>query len=548
VGSRAGGARRAAERAAADAVLAGLGVVLVTGERVACSAAHADQVRAHLVAGAREEGLDLDVEVERADGEPLAILRGSGADWRPGRYVPLVTAAFVDGEVQVLVGTRALLGEGWDAPAANVLVDLTSVASAQAVQQLRGRTMRLDPDRPGKVAHNWDIVCIDPRSRDGDPDLRRFVRRHERLWGIVPRVDAADVTRSQLRLATSAASAQVAPLLGRHLERLGAATEGGVLHVDPLLAVELAMLGSWTSVGFDDASRRSLRAVGERDATRTRWQVGSPFDDELREGTRLRPPAIAPVTSHTMRRIGPRVLLALAGAVTLGWSLWATTVLQIGASARAEGDAIDSGLGAVVLLGSLVVVVVAVSWRAVVDVWRLLAHGAPSDAVLVDSARAVFDALRACEVITASVHDSALRIADRDGEVVCWLDGVGVAESEAFANALAQLHEPIRDQRWIVERRDGRAPAWMDLGISRAIAWTSRRIGRRGDPVAWLAVPRTLASSARRREAFVEAWERLVGPARLVDSRSAEGTIARARARAQRADGRGVAEAWRSWS
>ena len=53
------------------------------------------------------------------------------------------------------IGTRALLGEGWDAPAVNVVIDLTAAATPTSVVQARGRALRLDPQWPGKVADNW---------------------------------------------------------------------------------------------------------------------------------------------------------------------------------------------------------------------------------------------------------------------------------------------------------------------------------------------------------------------------------------------------------
>ena len=45
-----------------------------------------------------------------------------------------------------------MLGEGWNAQRANVLVDLGAATTSVSVQQVRGRTLRLDPDDPAKVA------------------------------------------------------------------------------------------------------------------------------------------------------------------------------------------------------------------------------------------------------------------------------------------------------------------------------------------------------------------------------------------------------------
>ena len=77
---------------------------------------------------------------------------------------------------------RALLGEGWDAPCLNVLVDLTAVTTAVSVRQMRGRSLRLDPDDAGKIASNWDVVCVAPELARGTGDYERFVRKHLHLF------------------------------------------------------------------------------------------------------------------------------------------------------------------------------------------------------------------------------------------------------------------------------------------------------------------------------------------------------------------------------
>ena len=59
-----------------------------------------------------------------------------------------------------LIGTRGLLGEGWDASRINVLIDMTTVTTGMSINQLRGRSIRLDSNWKEKVANNWDIVCL----------------------------------------------------------------------------------------------------------------------------------------------------------------------------------------------------------------------------------------------------------------------------------------------------------------------------------------------------------------------------------------------------
>ena len=61
------------------------------------------------------------------------------ASWDARRYVPLVTRFYTEGGSQCLIGTRALLGEGWDAPAINVVIDLTAATTPTSVVQAAAR-------------------------------------------------------------------------------------------------------------------------------------------------------------------------------------------------------------------------------------------------------------------------------------------------------------------------------------------------------------------------------------------------------------------------
>ena len=92
------------------------------------------------------------------------------------------TRLLVAGTTGVLVGTRGLLGEGWDCPPVNVLVDLGVAATSVSTQQARGRSLRLDPRDPEKLASNWDVVCVAPDLVRGTADYERFVRRHLHLF------------------------------------------------------------------------------------------------------------------------------------------------------------------------------------------------------------------------------------------------------------------------------------------------------------------------------------------------------------------------------
>lgn len=82
--------------------------------------------------------------------------------WRgSGHAVGCITDLFITGEITVLVGTTALLGEGWDSPQANCLILASTVRSYMLSNQMRGRVIRKDVMDPQKVAHIWHLATLD---------------------------------------------------------------------------------------------------------------------------------------------------------------------------------------------------------------------------------------------------------------------------------------------------------------------------------------------------------------------------------------------------
>ncbi len=80
-----------------------------------------------------------------------------------GSYHDLVTALtqlFQDGYIKVIIGTKSLLGEGWDAPCVNSLILASFVGSFMLSNQMRGRAIRVWPDNPNKTSNIWHLVSI----------------------------------------------------------------------------------------------------------------------------------------------------------------------------------------------------------------------------------------------------------------------------------------------------------------------------------------------------------------------------------------------------
>ncbi|MBV7440375.1 DEAD/DEAH box helicase family protein [Weeksellaceae bacterium TAE3-ERU29] len=98
--------------------------------------------------------------------------------------VRIVTQIFESGEIQVLVGTKSLLGEGWDAPAINALILASYVGSFVLSNQMRGRAIRTQKGNNEKTANIWHLVCIDSTSKTGGDDFDLLKRRFKSFVGV----------------------------------------------------------------------------------------------------------------------------------------------------------------------------------------------------------------------------------------------------------------------------------------------------------------------------------------------------------------------------
>ena len=440
----AGGALRCYEVLLSDADLRALNPVLLTGREV-----RVPHGQDGLLAELRERtGLDLPA---RDDGWSLRAATGAGR----AELVLAVSGLVAAGRVHLVVGTRGLLGEGWDCPAVNTLVDLTTVTTSTAVAQLRGRSMRLDPAWPGKVAHVWSVTCLLPAGAGlrSSTDLDRLRRKAESTWSVAPRpgeedgpADPADESEAGDPAGGPGAAnpvvetglvAVLGPARLRTLERLAAGAA----------PADVEALNADIAAGLDDRA-------GER----CRWLAGAAVgpDRRGRHGAVLEAVAITGAAG-LLRRGSPGVF----------WSAAALAVLDVMiATGRVDGGAAD---------------------RPGPELLVLDAGGAAGGP--------------GAETVVALTGVGAAPGA-RYAEALCTL-----------------LSVPVRRPRFVLEvapltlARTGFSPP----GPLRR--WLAGLLGCRdwgpGGRSLYLAVPRALASSRADVEIFLAAWERRVGPCRL---------------------------------
>lgn len=102
--------------------------------------------------------------------------------------VSVVTELFTRGRVNVLVGTKSLLGEGWDSPYINSLILATYVGSFMLSNQMRGRAIRVFKDQPDKASNIWHLACVFPSGTEKNGhlsgDYETLTRRFEAFLGV----------------------------------------------------------------------------------------------------------------------------------------------------------------------------------------------------------------------------------------------------------------------------------------------------------------------------------------------------------------------------
>ena len=111
-------------------------------------------------------------------------------------YAQLVTKLLEQGLIQVLIGTKSLLGEGWDSPCINSLILASFVGSFVLSNQMRGRAIRTMPGNPEKTSNIWHLICLSHKAEQrekkmlGIPDAElsedyaMLKRRMEGFFGV----------------------------------------------------------------------------------------------------------------------------------------------------------------------------------------------------------------------------------------------------------------------------------------------------------------------------------------------------------------------------
>ena len=343
---------------------------------------------------------------------PLAHDSGYATVELHGEYyqgaVRLVTTVFQQGGITVLVGTKSLLGEGWDEPCINTLVLASFVGSYVLSNQMRGRSIRVYPGHPEKTANIWHLACVEPGTLGPGGDYELLVRRCRAFVGV-------------------SATARV---IENGTDRLGLAPP-------PFRREQIAEINAHTCT-------RALDRAGLRERWREALAAGT--NKELAEGLKAQE-EVLPRGFILKSTIGK--LLIQAGSVCLTFFLESMRAVA-GSSVQEllQFAAVAAGGAAVISL----------PWASLA-VWRLIRHGTPERSIR-QIGNVVLDSLEHAGSISQHFaqarrfHVYANR--SKDGEVFCWIGGGTGQDKAVFLRALQEVFTPVDNPRYLLAQQ----PFW----------------------------------------------------------------------------------------
>ena len=341
------------------------------------------------------------------------------------------TKLLMNRSLKVLVGTRSLLGEGWDAPAINSLILASTVGSFMLTNQMRGRAIRIDKNAPEKVSSIWHLVAIDTESPSGQRDYYDLKNRFETFVGL----------------------AEKSPTIESGFKRLE--TSG------------LALLknSQQESRAVSSNNRQMIRRFRQRASLAQRWKNALTLDESARIVPSVKTPTIPGIRWYHFKNTFKYLLLQL----TVLFGIIGTFALQL---------IYKPGVALVVLLGGLIGVMLYKLPKTIRIVRTFFSH-LPVDGALKQIGIALCSAL--CQTGLIETSFRRIRVNSHecsDGTFYLAITGCTFYESSLFADCLAEILAPIDSPRYLVIRegevyglkRDDYHAVPLKLGVKKEFA------------------------------------------------------------------------------
>ncbi|MFC1789914.1 DEAD/DEAH box helicase [Patescibacteria group bacterium] len=483
----AGGAVGVFKAIAKDPATTELEPILITGSGILVDDDELVTIVSQMKKWCRDRRLKINLTAKKTSHEGIKQIVGRGKDFKTSVYVRMVTDLFEAGVTRCLVGTRGLIGEGWNSLRVNTLLDLTSVTTSTSTNQIRGRALRKDPAWPEKLANIWYIACLDTSFEKGDQDLKRVIKKHRHFYGIN---HAGEIIK-------------------------------GLAHIDEGLMFSLKTRG-FRNLVPKLINQRMLQRSRDRQAILKKWRIGLPFENIALSGLSLDRKQIKIKTAYTIKDTARGISLALAESV-FGFSFWFIQnfyqvlkfpFFQIG----------GYGLEAIGLIMFLVAIQIHAGLKIKKFYHQVLTQ-IPVDSYVQDIALAVIFALKEAALISQNINQEELQTRKSGrGRIHVEVKNTDPNDSRVINHALSDIFSSVTDQRYLILRTLNRLP----IGILSPLWWMSYNLLsllQLSKPT-YHPVPDILSVNRKRAKIFAKHWRKYVGGGKLVYTRSKKGNKA----------------------
>ena len=333
-----------------------------------------------------------------------------------GSHHDLVTALtqlFQEGHIQVVIGTKSLLGEGWDAPCVNSLILASFVGSFMLSNQMRGRAIRVWPDNPNKTSNIWHLVSINLSPRrwfDFQDEEEKYDETLElQLYALSPDLDLLDRRMTQF--------------LGLHYQE--PTIESGIDRLD------LNQI-TFSRKGLEKLNQNAITLSQKRQELKDRWQQALPLYEEMEVVNQV----------EVDKQFLPLVYLNdWMKAFLISQALAATFFIIDLGRYLIVGKPFDQSLP----IFLLVLLVLAIFWG------RYFIYKSPYKRLEIFG-KAIHQALLDSGQI--ETKESAPRVVKDSKQAIynaIYLKGASMREKEIFAQTMTEFFAPIENQRYILK-------------------------------------------------------------------------------------------------
>lgn len=375
--------------------------------------------------------------------------------------VKIVTDLFQQGGIEVLVGTKSLLGEGWDAPALNSLILASFVGSFVLSNQMRGRAIRVQKGNERKTGNIWHLVSVDTTTLDGGDDVDMLKRRFRGFSGISYQEDRR---------------------IENGLDRIH--IPGDITDLETI----------------DRLNAETFRLASRRDELKQRWHAALEQGTRLVEEIRMPPETVYERTRKQKEVYLHRTIGCLFADLFFGiLSFAGDTIVDFIRSARGLNSSADIKLWLLLVGISGLLYFGRQTWQAVGMYVRY--RDISKDIRRIGEA--LLRSLHKEKIVTTPLKELSVNAFTGASGVHCYLEGGSRYEQSVFTDALHEIVSPVDSPRYLILRK------------STFLFFYPQ--------VDYHAVPELLGRKKETAASFSLLWKQHVGNCELVYTRIADG-------------------------